>query len=229
MIASSDRWVSFDCFGTLVDWHAGYRHALEPYAGPRTAALVGAYNDSETAFTVAGQAFLSYKEVLRRTVLRAAAAVGVELGDEDAGALARRWGELPVFADTGPALAALRQQGWKLAVLTNCDEDLFARTLEALPVRPDHVVTSERVRSYKPGLAHFETFARETGAAPGRWVHVAEGWASDIAPARGLGVARVWVNRNRSNNDASAATRVLPDLQGLTQVVTDAAGSTVQS
>jgi 2-haloacid dehalogenase len=109
-------------------------------------------------------------------------------------------------------------------MLTNCDNDLFARTLESFPVRPDLVVTAERVGSYKPALGHFLQFERETGVARDNWVHTACSWIHDIAPARELGLKRIWIDRDRTGHDPAAATRVLPDLTQLPKTVREIAG-----
>ncbi len=94
-------------------------------------------------------------------------------------------------------------------MLTNCDDDLFEETQRAFRERFDLVVTAERVRDYKPSLAHFRYFARSTGAARDDWVHVACSWYHDIAPARELALAPVWLDRDRTGEDPSSASAYL--------------------
>ena len=100
---------------------------------------------------------------------------------------------------SGPA-----RRGWRLAILTNCDDDLFAVTRAQIPVPIDEAVTAQSIRSYKPDLEHFEEFRRRV--APDAWVHAANSWVHDIEPAAQLGLPRVWVDRDDSGHDASLAS-----------------------
>ena len=199
------RWVTFDCFGTLVDWHTGFAAIVRPLAGERTADLLGAYHRFERLLEQESP-HRPYKDVLATALKRAADEIGLPLSDAEARRLPEAWGSQPVFADVEPMLAALRQSGCRLAVLTNCDDDLFAETHRAFRERFDLVVTAERVRDYKPSLAHFRYFGRSTGAARGHWVHVACSWYHDIAPARELALARVWLDRDRTGEDSGSAS-----------------------
>ena len=198
-------WVTFDCYGTLVDWHGGFRRLIEPMAGDRTDEVLRRYHEHERALE-AGQPHRRYREVLTLALSRAASDAGITLTPAQASVLPDHWASLPVFKDVEPMLAALRSAGYRLGVLTNCDEDLFART-EGNFVQPfDEVVTAEWVGSYKPALAHFQQFERDTNVRRSHWVHVACSWYHDIAPARDLGLARVWLDRDRTGEDPSAAT-----------------------
>ena len=199
------RWVTFDCFGTLVDWHTGFAAIVRPLAGQRTADLLRAYHRFERLLEQESPHRL-YKDVLATALKRGADEIGLPLSDAEARRLPEAWGSQPVFADVEPMLAALRQSGCRLAVLTNCDDDLFAETHRAFRERFDLVVTAERVRDYKPSLAHFRYFGRSTGAVRGHWVHVACSWYHDIAPARELALARVWLDRDRTGEDAGSAS-----------------------
>jgi 2-haloacid dehalogenase len=126
---------------------------------------------------------------------------------------------MPVFEDVGPALAGLRDAGWHLAILTNCDDDLIAGTQEHLPVGFDLVVTAEQAGTYKPDLGHFRVFRERAGVRPGYWVHAACSWIHDIFPAYRLGVPSVWVDRERSGHPAAVAGAVLPGMDGLVEAV----------
>jgi 2-haloacid dehalogenase len=215
---TTERWITFDCFGTLIDWHAGYRAILGPIAGARTDELIKAYHGFERTLE-AERPHRLYREVLAMGLDRAARQIGLPLPRSEADVVAREWGKLPLYADTSPALAALRAAGFKIGILTNCDDDLFARTLERFPrPHPDLVVTAEQVGSYKPGLDHFQYFERKSGVPRRNWVHAACSWFHDVEPARRLGIARIWVDRDRTGDDPAAASRVLPDLAGLAEV-----------
>jgi 2-haloacid dehalogenase len=198
-------WVTFDCFGTLVDWHNGFAGIVRPLAGERTADLLLAYHRFERMIEQESPHRL-YKDVLATALKRAADEIGLQVSDSDARRLPEAWGTLPVFDDVEPMLASLRRAGCRLAVLTNCDDDLFEKTERAFRHRFDLVVTAERVRDYKPSLAHFRYFARFTGATHGAWVHVACSWYHDIAPARELALDRVWLDRDRTGEDPSSAS-----------------------
>ena len=131
------------------------------------------------------------------------------------------WPSMPIFPDVAEALSTLTSLGWRLAILTNCDEDLFAETSARLPVPFDVVVTAERVRSYKPDLGHFRTFAELTGATPANWIHVANSWVHDIAPAARMGLRSVWVDRDHTGHPAKFAERRVTTMRRLPETVTD--------
>jgi 2-haloacid dehalogenase len=211
------RWLTFDCFGTLVDWQSGFRQVLRPAAGDRTDALVAAYHvaEPEVERELSGA---SYRTILRESVARAADAAGIALAPDDTDLLARHWGELPVFADTEASLTALRADGWRLGILTNCDNDLFDATRAALPVPIDLVVTAEEAGNYKPDLAHFTEFERRSGVERADWVHAAVSWYHDMQPARALGLRRVWVDRERTGHDPSTVTERVTTLTDLVRV-----------
>jgi 2-haloacid dehalogenase len=218
---TADLWITFDCFGTLINWHAGFRALLTPIAGERTGALIDAYHRFERALETERPHRL-YRDVLATGLVRAAQQIGLTLPPEEADALARRWGELPLYDDVPPALSALRARRFKIGILTNCDDDLFGRTLERFPVlRPDLVITAEQVRSYKPGLGHFRDFQAKTGKSQRGWVHAACSWFHDIEPGHRIGCARIWVDRDRTGDDPSLASRVLPDLSELPAVAAE--------
>jgi 2-haloacid dehalogenase len=216
---SGDRWVTFDCFGTLIDWHEGWRAALRPLAGERVDALLRAYHDAEPALE-ADRPHRPYRDVLTMGLVGAARSIGLPLAPQDADVLVRAWGEQPLYGDVPAGLGALRAAGWKIGVLTNCDDALFALTVARHPVLvPDCLVTAEQVGSYKPALGNFERFERRTGVARANWVHAAVSWFHDIVPARTLGLGRIWVDRDRSGHDPAAASVVIHDVAGLPAAV----------
>ncbi len=210
----TERWVSFDCFGTLVDWHSGFRAILERAGGTRPQELEAAFHRHER--NVEAEPYRSYRDVLHIALERAMRELRIEPA-LPASIIADSWRTLPAFADAAPALRRLRDEGWLLAVLTNCDVDLFAETAPSLGAVVDRVVTAQDVRSYKPGLAHFHRFRETIGEAP--WIHVACSWFHDVVPARRAGIPRIWIDRDRTGDDPSIATRVLPSLDDLATVV----------
>ena len=215
------RWLTFDCYGTIADWNTCMLGALQPIAGAADAVpLLSAYHQAE-AILEAGTAWRPYRDVLRDGLRLAARRVGVQVTDAQAGAFAEAWPAMPVFPDVAEALGALASSGWRLAILTNCDDDLFSATVPALPVPFEVVVTAEQVRSYKPDLGHFRRFAELTGATPDNWIHVANGWVHDILPAARMGLRSVWVDRDRTGHPAKFAERRVSTMRRLVETVTD--------
>jgi 2-haloacid dehalogenase len=215
-----DRWLTFDCYGTIADWNTCMRRALEPVARTGTATLLSAYHQAELVLE-AGPGYMSYREVLTAGLRWAARRVGLPLDAERAGAFVDAWPEMTVFEDAGPALTALARAGWRLAILTNCDEDLFATTAPKLPVPFDLVVTAEQVRSYKPDLGHFRKFAELTGATPANWIHIANSWVHDIFPAARVGLRSIWVDRDLTGHPAKLAERRITAMRRLPETVAD--------
>ncbi|MEV4012785.1 HAD-IA family hydrolase [Nonomuraea angiospora] len=214
------RWVTFDCFGTLVDWRHGIRTSAELIAPGQGARLLEAYNRHEHVVQ-AESPTLRYRHVLAEALRRACADEKVELNEDDASVLGTTLPYWPVYPEVGAELSALRDAGWRLALLTNCDRDLIAETRRRLPVAFDAVLTSEDVGAYKPADAHFETFRR--AYEPARWVHVAQSYFHDMVPAHRLGIPRVWINRQGQRPaDEKIIQQVLPDLGGLLSVVENA-------
>jgi 2-haloacid dehalogenase len=203
--AIRERWVTFDCFGTLVDWHKGFTEILSPFARERVSDVVRAYHACERQIEEE-MPHRSYKDVLVAGVVRAAAEAGVSISEDEAQALPHSWNALRPFADVETLLAELRQRGYRLAVLTNCDDDLFETTHRMFGEPFDLFVTAERVRGYKPAPWHFRAFELLTGATRGDWVHVACSWYHDIAPAQALGIKRVWLDRDRTGDNPALAS-----------------------
>jgi 2-haloacid dehalogenase len=222
-VSVADRWLTFDCYGTVADWNTGMGGALAGLAGVSEAdarRLLAAYHQAELEIE-AGPGWRPYREVLTAGLARAAALEQVRLPRGGEEAFVRAWPDMPVFGDAGAALNALRERGWRLAFLTNCDEDLFATTRKRLPAPFDLWVTAEEVRSYKPDLAHFRTFAAKTGATAANWIHVANSWVHDILPAARMGLRSVWVDRDLTGHPAKLADRRVTSMRRLPEAVSD--------
>jgi 2-haloacid dehalogenase len=208
------KWVTFDCFGTLMDWQTGFRNALASVAGGETDALIDAYHQAEHKTQDEGPT-RPYRDVLKLTLQRAAATIGLKLHDHDADVLARTWTNMPIFPDTAASLDQLHSDGWKIAILTNCDNELFSETAATFPVKIDMLVTSQEVGSYKPSLGHFKEFEKRSGVAHDRWVHAAVSWYHDMQAAQVLGIKRIWVDREHTGQDASIVTAHIHDMASL--------------
>jgi 2-haloacid dehalogenase len=209
--------LTFDCYGTLIDWEHGIANALRPVLeshGVRQSddEILERFGAVESA--VQQGEFLSYAEVLRRVMDRIAERLGFQLGPGERDALVASMGRWPAFADVPLALRRLKAR-YRLVVVSNVDDALFARTAPNLGVEMDDVVTAEQVRSYKPAPAHWERMLERTGAARDEVLHVAQSLFHDIAPAKALGFATVWVNRRagRSGSGATPPSTIRPDLE----------------
>jgi 2-haloacid dehalogenase len=195
------RVITFDCYGTLVDWEAGILAVLRPWAartGVRAndAKLLAAFGEAESEAEHA-QPGAAYPEILRATHAGIARRLGASADAAAAGGLGRSVGDWPVFADTPDALRRL-QQRHKLMVVSNVDRASFARTHAKLGVTMDAVVTAEEVGAYKPDLRMFRRaleVAAQWGAGAGEVLHVAQSLYHDHVPAKKLGLATVWVRR----------------------------------
>ena len=205
METKRQRWITFDCFGTLVDWHKGFTEILSPFARDRVDAVVRAYHECERRIE-SERPHKPYRDVLVESVVRAGAEAGVPISAGDAQALPGGWQSLQPFAGVERLLAELRDRGYHLAVLTNCDDDLFETTHRMFRTPFDLFVTAERVRAYKPAPWHFRAFELITGAARSDWVHVGCSWYHDVAPAHALGIRSVWFDRDRTGNDPALAS-----------------------
>jgi 2-haloacid dehalogenase len=214
----ADRWLTFDCFGTLIDWRHGIRTTGELLFPGHGAEFLDAYAAIEAEVEKEGS-FRRYRAVLTETVRRTARHLSLDLKPDDATALVSTIPYWPPFADVGPALSRLRREGWKLALLTNCDRDIIALTQRRLPVAFDAVVTAEDVAAYKPNPAHFLLFKSTFGASADFWIHVAQSYFHDIRPTSELGIHRIWINRQGETDDPSLADAVLPGLAELPETV----------
>jgi 2-haloalkanoic acid dehalogenase type II len=197
--------VTFDCYGTLIDWEHGIRSAFAAEAAKLgrpldTAAAVRLYVESEAA--VEAEGYRSYREVLAESARRVAARLGWPLPAERAGFLAESLPAWPQFPDTNAALRRLTAAGYRLGILSNVDEDLLAWSRRHLTAHFEIIVTAEAVRAYKPAPAHFEAAARLIGEAP--WLHAAQSYYHDVVPGRALGRPVAWINRKREAPAGSA-------------------------
>ena len=214
---NSVRWLSFDCYGTLIDWESGILAAVRPVlaahgATPADAEILERFAALESA--IEAGPYLPYREVLRRVMQGLGREFGVALDARACESLPEALKDWPAFPDTPAALAAL-QRRFRLAVLSNVDDDLFAATLPRLGVTFDAVVTAQQCGSYKPARRNFERLLERTGASRDDLVHVAQSLYHDHVPARAMGLRTVWVNRRRGLPGAGATppAAATPDLE----------------
>ena len=213
----SDRWATFDCYGTLVDWMAGIRGALARlWPDADTAALLTLYHQLEPAVQ-AGRG-VPYRTVMAETLSYTAQTAGLAVppGEEDAlGTSLPGW---PIFGEVPSSLRALRDGGWRLAVLSNTDADLLDASLRAIGVPFDVLIVASEVGSYKPAHRHWKAFFDQTGADPERHVHVAASLFHDVEPCAQLGLRCVWINRLGERSELPRAGELL-DLAALPETL----------
>jgi 2-haloalkanoic acid dehalogenase type II len=202
---AGERWATFDCYGTLIDWNGGIRGELARVFGEERAdELLERYHELEPELEADGTR--SYREVMTEAMRR----LGAPAGDEDA--LARSLPDWLPFPEVPGALAEARERGWKLAILSNTDRDFIEASMRRLGAPIELAIVASEVGSYKPGLVHWSTFEREVGRLPD--VHVAASLFHDIGPASQLGLPSVWINR-LGETTGPKPTRELSDLRGL--------------
>jgi 2-haloacid dehalogenase len=213
-----ERWATFDCYGTLIDWNGGIGGELARLFGAGVASrLLERYHEIEPQVQ-AGDPEQSYRSVLTRSLERLAAQEDLALSHGEADALVRSLPEWLAFSEVPAALEEARARGWRLAILSNTDRDFIEASKARLGVPFDETVVASEIGSYKPGHRHWHGFFTRTDAARDRHVHVAASLFHDIAPARELGLRSVWVNRLGERPEPEP-TREIADLSSLPDVL----------
>ncbi|MFI4871601.1 MAG: HAD family hydrolase [Phycisphaerales bacterium JB061] len=218
-IASRIEAVTFDCFGTLIDWESGIlgvlkllceRYSVKP--APADTDLLAMYARLE------GQAehgaYRPYREILAEVMQKLAGELGFQLASADRSLLADSIEDWPAFSDTAASLRALKAR-YKVGVLSNIDDDLFEGALPKLGLGSvgglDLLVTAQQVESYKPAYAHFEEALRRLGIDKSGLLHIAQSQRHDVQPCNELGIRCVWVDRRRGSGGASGDFAAQPD------------------
>jgi 2-haloacid dehalogenase len=218
--------LTFDCYGTIVDWESGILAAVRPSFDRRGVQatddeLLQAFGAAEAE--IEAGPYKRYREVLGEVLLRIARERGFEPTDEEVDAFGRSVGEWPPFGDSIDALQRLATR-FRLGVITNCDDDLFAATSRRLGLTFDPVVTAQQVGSYKPNHRNFEVMFERLALPHDQILHVAQSLFHDHVPAKELGLSSVWVDR-RQGKGGGGATKpataspnlVVPDLRTLAE------------
>jgi 2-haloacid dehalogenase len=203
-----DRWATFDCYGTLVDWLGGMRAELARVFGEERAdEQLARYHELEPQIEHERPS-LAYREVMAEAMTRLGAPV------EERDALGRSLPGWPVFPEVPAALREAKARGWRLAALSNTDFEFIKASISAIGVPFDAAIVASDIGSYKPAHGHWKAFFERTGADRSRHVHVAQSHFHDVVPATELGLRTVWINRLAERREP-APTRELPDLVAL--------------
>lgn len=208
--------LTFDCYGTLIDWESGIIDALQPVlrahgitiANERLLERFGAHESA-----IEAGPYMRYADVLGAVLRQLGAELGFTPAADEIARFSRSVENWPAFPDSAAALAQLKQR-FKLVILSNIDDDLFAYSNKKLGVTFDAIITAEQVRSYKPRHAHFHEALRRLGVPKEQVLHVAQSLFHDHVPAQELGFTTVWIHRrhNRQGFGATPFAEVQPDL-----------------
>jgi 2-haloacid dehalogenase len=209
--------LTFDCYGTLIDWESGIFSALRPILAAHgksmtDAQLLEIYGELE-AQAERGE-YRSYRDVLQLVVSGFGKRFGFEPTEQEKRSLPDSLANWLPFADTVAALERLKSR-FKLAIISNVDDDLFAITARRLRINFDHVITAQQARCYKPGLDIFKLALKTIGFPPEQVLHCGQSVYHDVIPAQSFGMSTVWVNRPspRAGIGAVKSASGKPDLE----------------
>jgi len=218
------RAITFDCYGTLIDWETGLLGVLRPLLRSHGQVLsdqqtLQIYGELEPGLQ---NPYRPYREVLTEVVRGFAERLKFQVSDAEAQSLPQSLRDWPQFPDTNPALRKLKTR-FKLAIISNTDDDLFAATARNLEVQFDDVITAQQAHAYKPSLAPFQLALARLGLAPANVLHAGQSVYHDVIPAKSLGMATVLVQRRGFGATRPAEAEpdlTVPDLQTLAALET---------
>jgi len=209
--------ITFDCYGTLIDWETGILGAIRPILSAHHAHLTDAdilrtYGEIE-AEEESGS-YQPYKEILTAVIRGFGIRLGFVPSEEEEQSLPNSLANWKPFPDTVAVLRRLKQK-FKLGILSNIDDDLFSATAPQLEIEFDYVVTASQARAYKPSLEIFRLAQKRIGLPPQQWLHAGQSIYHDVIPARSMGIATVWVNRPSPlpNSGAAKPAQGKPDIE----------------
>ncbi|MEG4092389.1 haloacid dehalogenase type II [Microcoleus sp. Pol12B4] len=211
--------VSFDCYGTLIDWERGILPALKQVLSKREIdfsddGILELFAAVESELENPSNSYIKYRDILQKIVEKFGKNFNFAPTETDINCLVDSVKNWQPFPDTVAALEALKQK-YKLAVISNIDDDLFAETAKHLKVEFDWLITAEQVRSYKPSTRNFEIALETMGISTDKLLHVAQSIYHDIVPAASMGISTVWVNRrhDKAGFGATLPASGQPDLE----------------
>ncbi|MCD6473183.1 haloacid dehalogenase type II [Candidatus Aerophobetes bacterium] len=220
--------LSFDCYGTLIDWENGILTALRPALAAHNINLsdeqiLNLYAEIESR--VEKGKFIKYREVLRKVMEELGSKLGFMPSSSEQDYLVNSLNNWMPFPDSVEALQTLKKT-FKLAIISNIDDDLFALSAKQLKVEFDYIITAEQAKSYKPSLHNFKFAIERIGVSPERILHIAQSIYHDIVPAKTLGLSTVWINRRKGRKGFGATPPArghpdleLPDLKTLISII----------
>ncbi|MDF0555843.1 haloacid dehalogenase type II [Kamptonema sp. UHCC 0994] len=222
--------LSFDCYGTLIDWEGGIlpvlKNLLETHnINQSDKQILELFAEFESELEKDTNGYLKYREVLRQVVKKISERFNFDVTEAELNSLPDSLKNWQPFPDTVEALKALKKR-FHLAIISNTDDELFADTAKHLQVEFDWIITAEQVKSYKPSPRNFEFAIQKMGISPDKLLHVAESIYHDVIPVKAMGLSTVWVNR-RVGKEGFGATKAasgeadleVPDLKTLVSLI----------
>ncbi len=211
------RAITFDCYGTLINWEAGILEAIRPILLAHGAALSDAeilrqYGELEA--DAEASRYQPYREILGEVVRGFGQRLGFHVTEEEQHSLPDSLANWNPFSDTVAALRQLKTR-FKLGIVSNIDDDLFSASARRLQIDFDYVTTAAQARAYKPSLEIFRLAQAKMGIPPEQWLHAGQSIYHDVIPAKSIGISTVWVNRPSPRPGAGAAKRAsaTPDVE----------------
>ncbi len=210
-----ERWATFDCYGTLVDWNGGIGGELARIFGEDAAdAKLAEYHELEAVVELEAPE-LPYREVMARVLDR----LGAPVDERDA--LGQSLPSWSIFPEVPGALEEARARSWRLCILSNTDRDFIDASMAAIGVPFDRSIVASEIGSYKPAHGHWLAFQEQVGRLPD--VHVAASLFHDVSATEQLGIPCIWINRLRENPGSHAPARELPTLAELADALDELA------
>lgn len=209
---SNKKYVTFDCYGTLIDWEGGIKNAVKKLAdkngfGLNLDGISDRYIKAE--LQVEAEQYKKYHEILQLSVKRLLKQDGFNVSNNDALEFADSIYSWQPFPETHAVLAALKNKGYKLVILSNIDNEIIEKSISLIGISFDGVVTAEEVGSYKPSYGHWQEMLQRFKAKKEDVLHIAASYVHDIIPAKKQGFDVIWINRNHEK----ATTEIKPNLQ----------------
>ncbi len=212
MIFKNKKYITFDCYGTLIDWEGSLHSVFQKYADNKNIklnmdGLTQRYIKIE--YEIEQEQYRKYKEVLKIATKRLFKEEGFEISDENTDILVNSIHKWPPFNETRQILSTLKNKGYKLMILSNIDEDIISESIKLIGINFDGIITAEKVKSYKPAYKHWQEMLKQFNAVKEEVIHVAASYIHDIIPAKEQSFNTIWINRN--NEKITAAIK--PDLE----------------
>lgn len=212
MVFRNKKYITFDCYGTLIDWEKGIREVLKKIAhGDGFSLNLDGITDKyiKVELIVEKEKYRKYHEVLQLSAKRLFKQEGFKISDGDALEFANSIFSWPPFAETKESLSKLKNKGYKLIILSNIDNNIIQKSIQLIGIDFDGVVTAQEVGSYKPAHGHWQEMLKRFKAKKEEVLHVAASYIHDIIPAKEQGFDAVWINRKNEN----PTREIRPDLE----------------
>ena len=212
MVFKNKKFITFDCYGTLIDWEDGIRNAIKKISDKNDFNInLDKISDKyiKAELQTEAEQYRKYHEILQLSAKKLLKSEGFDISNEDAFEFANSIYNWLPFAETHDVLAKLKDKGYKLVILSNIDNEIIKKSIELIGIDFDGVVTAEEVGSYKPAYNHWIEMLRRFNTNKKEVLHVAASYVHDIVPAKEQEFDTVWINRNSEK----PSTSIKPNLE----------------